>query len=299
MAPLGKFKDDVFKVLRKARSISEGEAAALYRNQEGLIKELTEKLISQSEQLERLKSRTTLLESRLRLAIYGLPDTKEFRSKLVSSELIWDQPPVRYSHFTPEASLNRYRKRFEKLLGAKPQADCFDLNYLPELHSSALRSYLGKTGSYEAVFPSDSPAEQTHLTTLIRTTAISALLATKDGKFDLVVAIQLLETLTPEERPVALKEAFRSLKPGGSLYCELPNLSNRSVNSDLYWAQSRNIRMFSLKQLIQNLEDLRPEKIKCGIWKSDDVEVTEAEYNERGCPPSDSEFLESYILITR
>jgi hypothetical protein len=206
---------------------------------------------SQKEEIGRLKSRLTILDGKLNIALYGMPQvTPDFRPFELSQSILnryedVKQPrpthPINLKPLLIAAPLNSLQPKRALLLGSS--SDLGFLDFFPDLQEI----YLNDPDHVNQPAASRSHAA---LKTIV-TTPMNALLAFEDSPFDLLICINQFQQLAPIEQIQFLTHIERQLTPGGVFLNILPNLSHPKMREDLYWSNPRNLRPYSMS-LIQD-----------------------------------------------
>lgn len=225
---------------------------------------------SQRSEIERLKSRLNILDGKLNIALYGMPGVEEeYRSSTMVKGLLCLNPlPLRVNQVVSEfdsfrkwllpenystsvTNLQNVNNSLPKQglivgLGFGGIAD----NWNPWLkHTDKL--YLNDTNvqfiqeaekAFQIRFPNQHQER-------LCTDSITALLALSDVQFDWIGDFFRFQRLPPSEQLYFLHLAQERLNPGGGLLMTLPNLNNPKVRDDLYWADSKNLRPYSITMI--------------------------------------------------
>lgn len=194
------------------------------------------RLLGQQQELERMKLRLTLMDSRLKLAIQASP-----QSNLALVDAAMADPEV--AGLITELKrgvrpMSRESRDLGAMLGFSPKKilalDAKDSGLAEDL----AREFGGATVESR------------------RSDILAAVIASNGQGLDLVAAGPGLEALAPFEQACFLLYSARCLRPGGMLYVELPDLENPAVASDLYWADPATLRPYSLSALTKVLDRL-------------------------------------------
>lgn len=228
---------------------------------------------AQKAEIERLKSRLTVLDGKFNIALYGLPKIQEdYRFTAMNNSLLvnshsnqeldryWDG--VIQSRNSKEV-LKEFQSSFSSsLISGEAPRKCLILGLdLPELAKDVLEKFPKLEGFYlcdtdsavlertqQVVSENSFPGK----TEVLSTDLITALIALSSEQVDMILSQNRYQRLPPSEQVYFLHLVYERLKPGGVFYLSVPRLSSSEVAQDLYWMDPRNLRPYS-STLIQNM----------------------------------------------
>jgi len=217
----------------------------------------------QKSELERLKSKVSLLEARQNLAQYGLPLNSTFQVEALSQSLaltLEDGPnnsELAYVESHDSIDRLKLKEKVVTTLNSIPFPRCLILGgdspgflaqLIPALPQNS--TWIGAEGS-EPVFlraRTRSPKVQWEMTD-----PISALVALGGNPFDLILCTRKFSHLSPMEQVQFVRLSAKALNPRGLLVLEIPDFTQEQSRTDHFWADPRNLRLFSATQLQNNL----------------------------------------------
>jgi hypothetical protein len=229
---------------------------------------------SQKTEIERLKSRLTILDGKFNIALYGLPQVKnEYKAySLESSLLNRYQPPLGLEGWSDQY-LARQREKETRAQWKKGMSLIVNSSFKPKTvfisgldTPELILELLQEFPSLETVFLNDTSSSlmeacQNHLDELQRTASfkiewihsdlITPLIALGQTHLDWVISFHRLQRLSPIEQLHFLSLCHELLSEKGCLALILSNLSHPMSTQDIYWSDVRTLRPFSLG-MIQN-----------------------------------------------
>lgn len=226
---------------------------------------------AQKEEIERLKSRLTILDGKFNLALYGMPTIDEkYRAISVTNSFLspflnqyGNDTHFQNARFTdvvldwlkklPELSL---LSRFDPKRGLAIGLDFLDaLEDLFQAFPDLSQIYLNESNSKLLKISQDCWARKTQFQLeWLGTDPTTALLALSGGKLDLIVCLHRYQRLAPVEQNYFLNLVQECLTPGGIFLISTPNLLNPEIACDGYWSDCRNLRPYSASLLHQTLD---------------------------------------------
>lgn len=234
------------------------------------------------------KIRAAIVDTKLNSILYGLPQREDRIVELVQRALLYDYPGlleaeqvIQSLRGNPLLLEQRYATRIRNLLmnnmlntsgESALHIGCENGNILeyfarqlPHLKAAVGIGLIGKEDQTK-------PGNQIFETQFIQTSPFDYLLNLSEESFDFITIIRYLELLTPIEQTHLIELAFRRLRPGGTLYIEIPNLRDPEVMADTYWIEPRHLRPISASLLMQTAA--RVGKFDAGVFDSEDAYVS-------------------------
>jgi hypothetical protein len=207
-------------------------------------------LDAQYAEIVRLKSRLTLVDGKLNVALYGMPRIDEYRAQLLSNSLVaqLEVPTALTSVRVGDASIDEDWSR--KILSA-PMLDGFQpsrgLVIGLEPGTMTLLEALPSISEMVRADLEDRP--DVSKGQFVQADPINALLASGEASWDLIACVHRYHLLSPQEQPAFLHLAISKLSPRGVCLIIAPDLSFDAVAHDYYWSQPKNLRPYSISHL--------------------------------------------------
>lgn len=205
--------------------------------------------------ISRLNARIVMLEGKLNMLVYGSPDKNAVAVRVLeknerggAAEKFFAERAARFGPETEAKFTDEFTKVAKYFINTTVES-VLNLSQSPVPAGKLLHS----------LFPR-ARLEQ------LPTHPMNTLALVSERRFDMVLAIRMLEHLSPREQVEALKSACKIVSPNGVFYLRLPNLQNPVVMSDLVWQDPDFIRPFSLSLVEEILNDISGFRITRLDW---------------------------------